>query len=77
MMFDLSITLDDKEVGVLAESIKDMIVANLDFYDHSEIEKYPDLALELHVLSKIYNLLPKKEKDSDATNDTVQFENTY
>lgn len=74
-MFDLSITLDDKEVGVLAESIKDMIVANLDFYDHSEIEKYPDLALELHVLSKIYNLLPKKEKDSDATNDTVQFQN--
>ncbi len=76
-MFDLSSTLDDKEVGVLAESIKDMIVANLDFYDHSEIEKYPDLALELHVLSKIYNLLPQKEKDSDATNDTVQFENTY
>lgn len=74
-MFDLNISLTDREVEVLAESIKDSMVANIDFYEHSEIEKYPDLALELHVLSKIYNLLPKKEKDSDATNDTVQFPN--
>lgn len=74
-MFDLNISLTDREVEVLAESIKDSMVANIDFYEHSEIEKYPDLALELHVLSKIYNLLPKKEKDSDATNDTVQFSN--
>lgn len=76
-MFDLSISLTDKEVEVLAECIKDSMIANIDYYEHSEIEKYSDLALELHVLSKIYNLLPKKEKDSDATNDTVQFENTY
>ena len=69
--------MTDKEVEVLAECIKDSMIANIDYYEHSEIEKYPDLALELHVLSKIYNLLPKKEKDSDATNDTVQFENTY
>lgn len=76
-MFDIALTLKDDEADELAESVKDMIDSLKESFSVFDDAELPKRAFELSVLAKLYNVLLKKEKDSDATNDTVQFGNTY
>lgn len=74
-MFDIALTLKQDEAEALAESVKDSIDSLIDSFSVFDDDEMPKRAFELSILGKLYNVLPKKEKDSDATNDTVQFSN--
>lgn len=76
-MFDIALTLKQDEAEALASSIQDNIRTWTDYLPSADLDEMAKGAFELSVLAKLLNVLPKKEKDSDATNDTVQFENTY
>lgn len=76
-MFDLNLTLQQHEAEVLAESVKNSMNTSVDYFPNADYKEFPDIAFELSVLAKLYNVLPKKEKVDPATNDDDQFENTY
>lgn len=74
-MFDIALTLKQDEAEALASSIQDNIRTWTDYLPSADLDEMAKGAFELSVLAKLLNVLPKKEKDSDATNDTVQFPN--
>lgn len=74
-MFDIALTLKQDEAEALAESVKDSIDSLIESFSIFEDDEMPKRAFELSVLGKLYNALPKKEKDVHATNDDAQFQN--
>ena len=70
-MFDIALTLKQDEAEALADTVKESIDSLIDFFSAEDVNFISDKAFALSVLVKLYNKLPQKEKDSDATNDTV------
>ena len=73
-MFDIALTLKQDEAEALADTVKESIDLLIDFFSAEDVNLISDKAF-IVCTGEALQQVTTKEKDSDATNDTVQFQN--